>query len=206
VAFDDRLQYLIIGMIIGFVLGYLVRLTRDIKEELDEVDEIVKKEFGNSPHDRDQGGFMRVPWAANIAVLLVVVLTSYASFVSQKASNTVKATQESQSLTIYCTEKVLDEAITVLNERTVYSGAQSGANIDLQKSFAKFFNLILHQPPYSEKRRLQAALDYQESLNTFLVLTKKQRDKAENNPFPAVKELDRCLANGRTEGEQNGSQ
>jgi hypothetical protein len=196
VAFDDRLGYLFLGMIIGFVLGYLVRLTREIKEELDEVDEIVKKEFGNSPHDRDQGGFMRVPWTANIAVLLVVVLTAYASFVSQKTSNTVKATQETQTLTIYCTEKVLDEAIKVLNERTVYSGAQSAANIDLQKDFSRFFNLILHQPPYSSKKRLQAALDYQESLNTFLALTTKQREKAENNPFPAVKELDRCLANG----------
>lgn len=195
-AFDDRLQYLLIGMIVGFVLGYLVRLTREIKEELDEVDEIVKKELGNGHRDKDQAGFMRVPWAANIAILLVVGFTAYASFVSQKASNDVQTAQNSQSRTVYCSKKVLDEAVEVLNERSTFSGAQSGANIDLQTDFAKFFNLILHRPPYSERRRFLAAQAYQKSLNHFLDITRKQRAKVVNNPFPADAELDNCLASG----------
>lgn len=198
-AFDDRLQYLLLGMAIGFVLGYLVRLVRDIKEELDEVDDVVKK-LGNEDHERNQDGFVKVSWIANVALLLVVGLTAWASVVSQKASNDVKIAQESQKQAVYCANDVLGDALTVLNARSSYSNATAHSNVKLQKDFAKFFNLLLHQPPFSSKEQLKAAKDYQASLNNFVKISGQQKDTSSKQPYPSAKELDVCLAQ-RNQGE-----
>lgn len=200
-AFDDRLQSLLLGMVIGFVLGYLVRLVRDIKEELDEVDDIVKRELGpngrdHAQRDRGEGGFMRIPWAANTAILLVVGLTAYASFVSQKASNDSQKSQDRIETVTYCNLAVTAEALNALNERSTFTKRQVDANISLQTDFAKFFNLLLHQPPYSEKRRFAASHDFQGSLNNFVRLSKKTKTKVVNNPFPTAEDLRKCIAEG----------
>lgn len=197
-AFDDRLGFLLLGMLIGFVLGRFTRLDRNvrkIKEELDEVDDIVKKHLGNADSDNNQDGFMRFPWVANVAVLLVVGLTAWASIVSQKASNDVQDAQETQANVVHCTKRVLSEALTVLNERSVYTTEQIHANIKTQTDFKKFLDLILHEPPYSSQKQLNAAHNYQKSLDHFVAVSTKQKKKAENNPFPTDKELDTCLSN-----------
>ena len=86
---DDRLAYLMIGCAIGFILGYFVRALRDIKEELHEVDEIVKKQ------ERGEAGFMRFPMVANAALILVLGLSLWASFTTQKVNNELADTQDS---------------------------------------------------------------------------------------------------------------
>lgn len=198
-AFDDRLQFLLLGMAIGFVLGYLVRLVREIKEELDEVDDIVKKELGN--HDRGESGFMEIRYLKDIAILLVVGLTAWASFVSQKASNDSQDTQDRIETVTYCMLTSQSEALNALNERSTYTKEQANANIDLQTDFATFFNLLLHQPPFSSEEQRKAAEKYQTSLNNFVDVSKKTRSKVEDNPFPTVDDLRTCIRKG-AEGDQ----
>lgn len=190
-AFDDRLQFLLLGMAIGFVLGYLVRLVRDIKEELDEVDEIVKKELG--PHDRGEGGFMRIPLAADIAILLVVGLTAWASFVSQKASNDVQNTQDRIERIILCNQNVLTATLDSLNERSTFTKESVSANIDLQQSQSNFLTILLHNPPYSEAKRAKSIQKYFEDLQRYLSVANKNRDKIATNPLPTLKEFTNCL-------------
>jgi len=141
---------------------------------------------------------MRHPLIADIAMLLVVGLTVVASFVSQKASHDSNQAVQSQSRVVYCSKKVLSEALDVLNERATYSSKQISANIQLQTDFSKFFNLLLHQPPFSAKKQLDAAQKYQKSLNEFVKISSKNKHKVESNPFPTDDELDLCLAqNGK---------
>ncbi len=220
-AFDDRLQYLLLGMGIGFVLGYLVRLVqsirndvgsirnavKDVKEELDEVDEIVKKELGNGHHDMNEGGFIRPGWVANIAVLLVVGLTAWAAIVSQKASNDVqdandqlKSAQVQLEHQTQCNRTVLRSALIALNERTTYSTAQVDANLALQTSFSDLLGILLHQPPYSERKRARATTSYYQDLTNFVSIADKTKRKQEENPYPDSAELDACLDAISTEG------
>lgn len=213
-AFDDRLQYLLLGMAIGFVLGYLVRLVnelqrevREVKEELDEVDDIVKRGLGpgdvRNSRGTNQGGFMRYPVVANIAVLLVVGLTAYAAFVSQKASNDSQASQDRIETVTFCNLKVTTEALNALNERTTYTKAQADSNISLQTDFASFLNLLLHRPPFPQKKQFDASREFQGSLNNFVEVAKKAKKKAVDNPFPTADDLRQCITEGKkTEGEQ----
>lgn len=198
-AFDDRLQYLLLGMAIGFVLGYLVRLVRDIKEELDKVDEIVERELGGSDYDGEKGS-IKLPHLRDVAIFLVVGLTAYAAFMSQKASNDSSDAQDRIERVVYCNQSILSEALTVLNERSSYTKAAADANIDLQQSQSNFFSILLHRPPYSEAKRSQAVQDYYHDLKRFLRLANKSKVKNENNPYPTNEEFSICLNENRLKG------
>lgn len=193
-AFDDRLQFLLLGMAIGFVLGYLVRLVRDIKEELDEVKEEIEEVLPSRKNNN--GGFIKIP-LRDIAILLVVGLTAWAAFVSQKASNDVENSQDRSKLQTACTIAITGEALDALNQRSTFTKAAADANIELQQSQSDFFGLLLHQPPFSETRRAEAAQQYFGDLQQFLVLAKKSSNKVSENPFPTVKDLQNCL-DGKT--------
>lgn len=206
-AFDERLQFLLLGMVIGFVLGYLVRLVREIKEELDEVKSEIENEV--IPHTRSEDGFMRVPWIANVAVLLTVGLTVWASIVSQKASNDAEDGQDRIDVAVAkldiatdCNISITSEALRALNERSKSNVHSQAALVDVQVDFSKFFNLILHQPPFSDQKQLDAAHEYQSSLNNFVEKATRTKKKVEDNPIPTPQDLRDCIAAGKTEGEQ----
>ena len=195
-AFDDRLQYLLLGLGIGFVLGYLVRLVQgiqkdveDVKEELDEVDEIVKR----IDHDTNEGGFMTTRWGANIAAILVVALAFYASIVSQNASNDVQKSQDRTDQVVTCNQNVLAEVLIALDERSTYSADLAAANIDLQQAQYDFFTLLAHKPPYSEERRHRAFLVYVDAQRAFLDLAEKSRAKVATHPYPSIEDFSTCL-------------
>lgn len=198
VPIDDRWIHLLVGMAIGFVLGYFTRLVQDlreevheVKEELDEVkDEIEHEVF---PRIRDESGFMRYPWIANIAVLLTVGLTVYAAFVSQKASNDSQASQDRIENIVLCLQNAQSQTLKTLNERSTFTKATADANIELQQSQEVFFSILLHKPPFDEARRSQAAADYFQDLQRFLTLAKKGNTKVTENPFPTDEAFGDCL-------------
>lgn len=106
----DALGWLALGCLIGFVLGYVTRTLQDvlgkvddvdekvheIKVELDEVDDLVKNR--NCPIVRDDEGALKWLTAANVALFIVVMLTAYAAFVSQQASNDVQESYERDTI------------------------------------------------------------------------------------------------------------
>ena len=215
-AFDDRLLFLLLGVGIGFVFGYLTRLlqgVRDIKKELDEVkeelnevDSIVKENLGDHHYSgthvgtdeepisrQNEKGFMTYRWGANIAVLLMVVLTAWAAFVSQKASNDVKHSQERIEQIVSCNRATTADVIESLNGRSTYSVNMAQANIDLQRAQSDFFTLLAHKPPYSEERRTRAFLAYLDSLTAFLELAEKNKGNLATNDFPTIDDFEDCL-------------
>lgn len=203
-AFDDRLTALLLSFLVGAVVGYLVRLLQDIladvkgmKEELDEVDEIVKTELVTR---KDEKGYFRLSFNV-IAMLLVVGLAFYASVVSQRASNDSKKAVETNAIVTYCNLDITTKALTALNERSTYTASQTSANVELQKAFAEFFNLLLHVPPFPDEEQLAAAQKYQASLNNFVKIAEKTTDKIYKNPFPTVAQLVNCIQRGEVPGD-----
>jgi len=188
-SLDERLGWLLVGCVIGFVLGYIVRALRDIKEELDEVDGILKK----SPRSRNDRGFMRFPIISDIALLAVVLLTVWASFSSQHASNQVHEQQKVQTRITSCTNEYLAKTIKALNERTTYSQEQAAANVALQKAQSEFLGALLHVPPYSSEVKQKALQSYFETLNKFVEISGKSDDKVSQNPYPTATEFTDCV-------------
>lgn len=202
--FDDRASWMFLGCLIGFALGYIVRALREIKsevsvikeeveeikEEVDEIDEVVK---AKRDLRRSDDGFMHVRILRDVAVLIVVVLTAFAAFASQRASDSVKETQEQQTKFISCSNKYLAETIKALNERTRYAQETADTNVELQRAQKDFFSLILRKPPESEAVRSDAARAYLNALRDFLAVSRITAIEVEKNPYPTSYDLESCL-------------
>ncbi len=190
---DDRLTWLLIGCIIGAVLGYTTRFLQDlsrslqeIKEELDEVDEIVRRQGG-------ERGSLTPDLALKIAVPVVVILTAVAAFQSQIALNRAHDVQTLNSAQSDCTTSLLAQTFKALNIRTQYTSSQTEENVELQTAQAAMIGVLLHKPPYTEERRTQAAQDYFSSLNEFLHVSGTTKKTLDDFPYPTAQDLDRCV-------------
>ena len=185
-SFEERLVWFLVGAALGFVLGYITRTLREIKEELDEVDTIVK-------HKRDETGITRHPLVMDAALFFVVAITVWAAFASQKATNQYQETQEKVNLITYCNEEYLNKTIRALNERTTYAQDQATANVNLQRAQARFLSVLLEKPPLPQLDRETALKRYFRSLSEFIVVNGKAEFKAERYPYPTNAELSNCI-------------
>lgn len=86
---NERLGWLLLGMLAGFVLGYIVRSLREIKEELDEVRDLEREIVDHHP-DKKEDGWARPRLVDDIALGVVILLVAFSAFLSQKASNDVE--------------------------------------------------------------------------------------------------------------------
>lgn len=196
---DERLFYLIVGCIIGFIIGWFSRSIHNIEEKVIEVDQIVKKE-------RDENGFMRKPIVSDIAIILVVVMTAFAAFSSQRSSNEVRDNQFAQAktaadlaLTTSCTQAYLGKTIKALNERTTYSTEQAQKNVELQRSQVTLLSIFLKEPEASQAQAEAALKTYFDSLSQFVIVAGKTAEKAQLFPYPTDEEFKTCISAGPKE-------
>jgi len=197
-TWTERVSWLMLGCFIGFSLGYIVRSLREIKEEVDEIDGIVKEK---RRHRRaDDAGFSRYPLMWDVVLLVVVVLTAWGAFASVQASNKtedtqeeLQATQKQVAVVTSCNQEFLSKTIRALNYRTESTQARAEANVELQKAQADFFALLLRKPPESETTRTQAGREYLTSLQNFVEVSEKTDISVEKFPYPTNEELSECL-------------
>lgn len=191
----DRVIWLAIGCFIGFVLGYIVRSLRDIKDKVDHMDEMVTEGDSSKWEKKGEDGAFSQAFVTYICLALVVFLTAWAAFISQQASNEVKRTQEQLTHVTSCNRTYLTQALEVLNGRTVYTRAQAEANINLQTSFNTFLQVLAHKPPYSLAKRTQAFKSYATDLQHFVAISRKNTRQQTANPIPKPGNLTRCFNN-----------
>lgn len=185
-SLDERIGWLLLGCMIGFALGYIVRSLREIKEEIQEVDKTVKRA-------RNEEGFMRNPIVADVALLLVIVLTVWAAFASQKASNDIQDTQDRIARVTICNQQYLSKTIRALNDRTEKFGFQAQANLELQKAQAAMLSVLTAKPPKAAKEKRKAFEDYFDALNEFVSTSAEYQAEAVATPYPTNEELGTCL-------------
>lgn len=184
---DERVAYLIIGGIIGFILGYIVRSLRDINQKEDAVYNLIKK-------DRDETGEIRKPTAQGVALFFVVCLTLFASVQSQMNSNEVEDSQDQQATVTRCTQSYLSQVLVAVNERTTYSRDQSIAAVELQRAQAEFIALALQDPPFEQARVLAGLTKYQDKLNKYVELVGKTASKQAANAYPTDEDFAMCIS------------
>lgn len=198
-ALSERLAWLVLGMAVGFILGYIVARLREIMEGVDEIDTNVKS---ITPRVRNEGGFMRIPVVADVLYILALTIVVWGAFASQKASNEVEATQEKLAATqqriekiTACTQDNLGQTISALNERTTYTGEQATSNVDLQRAQYAFLAILLEDPPPSDARINASLREYLDALGSFVQVNTKAAVKVKNNPYPTTADYESCLDN-----------
>lgn len=203
--FDDRLVLFILGCLIGSVVGYIVRLLQETREKINVVDEHVQ-DTHHDPHN-ERGFITPAFFKKNWLVLLLVAVAAWAAFTTQSVNNNfksqqddlkvaqadLKSTQDRLDHVVSCTSFILTKAITALNERTTYSGAQADANIELQKAQAEMLDILTHEPPYSDAKKEAALQAYLEAQDRFFELSEKSEIKVDQNDYPTEAEFVACL-------------
>lgn len=186
----DRLLYLFVGGVVGFILGYLTRGPDSIREE-----EAVRA----SRHpwvERIRVKFRGLPFN-KIALFIVVMMSVLASFQSQKVSNEVRDGEKIIERVVQCNTIFLDRVILALDERTTYTSEQADANIALQKAQRKLLNVSSRVEPIpSEAERQRATVIYLDALNRFIDLAAKSAEKADTHAYPSSKAYRNCADEG----------
>lgn len=197
----ERIIYFSIGGILGFVLGYIVKGVRVLNEKVYDVKEELQDVNKNLLKNRGEEGIMSHRWSANLALFVVVLVTLYAALMSQEASNKSNETsdriatlQVEQKQNLDCTTQILFDAISALNERTTYAGAQLDANLDLVESQLNFLKNLAAEPPLGEEAARENYLNYVKKVTKFIRLSARTQEKQDQNPYPTVSDLASCLA------------
>lgn len=192
-SFDERLVTFLLGCLVGLILGYLGRMLQDIKEKVDDVDNIVRK-------GRDEGGFVRNPIALDIVLLLLVALTVYSSVASQFASNKSNKTSD-RVITIQqelrqnqnCDTQVLFDSLQALGNRTTYSGSQIDANVAAWQAQLELLTKS-RDPSLSRQDQLALYNEYIKQVQNFVDISKKTKNSQDQNPVPTPEDLTVCLS------------
>lgn len=193
----ERLLYVAIGGVLGFILGVIVTYLHEIKEELDEVDHILKDQ---GHIENDETGAVSWGFFKKYYMLIIVILVAYAAFASQNASNhsndnaaQLKALVVKQDRISSCNKEFLGKLLNAVNERTASNQAQIQANVALQAAQAKFFGLIIRKPPPNPDEGAAAAQKYFGALNDFLETSKTSAKTVAKNPYPQKKSFTACI-------------
>lgn len=194
---EDRLLWLLLGVAIGIFLGWLTRILRDILEGVKEVDHFLKK---SPPRQRDERGAVNMNKLQGVALLIVVLLTAFASWQSQAASNKVADTQDRLKTAqakldrvVDCNKTVLSDALNALNTRTSYTQNAAVSNVDLVKAQVTMFDILLHRPPYSDLTRFSATQEYNESAKAFIKAGTEAKNNAILTKYPEAEDLNACI-------------
>lgn len=209
-TFDERAMYLLLGVAVGFILGYATRILLERTKEDHSMSELnvdpssSGDESGVVGETREGIIFDRLK---NWALLLVVLLTAFAAFRSQAASNDAdeaiasantaidKANKNQEQLekVVGCLIVNQTALLNAVNTRTGYTQAQAKANKELQEAQSAFFDVLLHIPPYSERIENEAARTYQSSLDDFLVAASASESNAKITEYPEAQDLRNCI-------------
>ena len=198
---DERVFYILLGVLIGFVLGYITRSLKKIEEKVNEVDKHVQEK------DR---GFLRLPsWdefksrltVNSVALFAVVALTAYSAFATQMNSNDVREQtlnneRDNQNIgaVALCTAEYFSDTLLAVDARTTYSSQQAQANIALQNAQAEFVSTALQEPALEAARVAAALRNYRDALMEFKSVQTKTMGKQSNNPYPVEEDFQSCLA------------
>lgn len=191
---DERIGYVLLGVVIGYILGRLQDIRRgevEIQDKLEEVDMHVNS------HNRDDRGSALL----NVVLFAVVTMTAVGAFLSGAAADRsdeavakVNSAVEKVDRVTTCNTDFQTATLLALNERTRYSGQQAKSNVKLQKAQAQFLRIVLVVPPVTEERLRTALTAYFMYLQEFVEISEKSKLKRQRYKYPTSEELSACIS------------
>lgn len=151
---SERFGWLVFGMAIGFVLGFIVAQLRSIEKKVETVDEHFKQS------KEDERGFMRIPLVADVLYFLVLVIVVWSAIASQKTSNEVEVTQD-------CIKLYNERQAAVLKGRDEAIQAGTQSEIDLWVKYERLYKIAKEDPkkiPALQDALYKAIIKHRESL------------------------------------------
>lgn len=187
---DERIGWLLVGCMVGFILGYCVRILENVSEH----DRIrLNTQQRVNARLEDERGVLHTRLYGNIALLMVVAITIWAAVVSQQASNDVRELQKRNAQIILCNQNVVIEALDVLNERTMFTSNHWEANLELQVAHSNMLEIVLREQPLSPGTYTRESKLYLEKLTTFIDTTEKANANRATKPYPSADDIKLCV-------------
>lgn len=182
----DRLEWMLLGIAVGFVAGIIVSRLRVIEEKVDTVNQHVKRE-------RSEVGFMRYPVVADVLYLAALIIVLWGVFLADRADHKVEETQHQLQQVTDCNRTYLGAFLQAVEPRQSAVTKGNEANVKLQKSWYDFVKFSLHIPPPGKADQRDAAEKYVKSLKAYLRAGNKSTEQAHQNPYPTDEELAACI-------------
>jgi heme/copper-type cytochrome/quinol oxidase subunit 2 len=86
----DKIIIFIVGVLVGAVIGYLVRMLSEMRQEIKAL-----------PHATDaEDGEMNIKYINSLLLLLIVAITAFAAIQAQNASNDLKESNEQNFISL----------------------------------------------------------------------------------------------------------
>lgn len=189
--------WLLVGFVFGYIVGRIQNGFQDNKE--------------SRMVNRDERGIFRYPLLADVAALLVVIITVFAAIQSQAASNDaqdaiaeVKVQTDVRNSETKCVSTVVFATIQALNERTTYTIKQAQANVALQRAQALLIDFFLTATPTTPEEEGRAAISrYFGALQTFTKLAAKTAGKTKQYEYPTEEEFLVCIHRARNPAQED---
>lgn len=166
----ERLEWILIGC----VIGYFVHSLQGIVEK--------RNEATGRQLVRNEDGFMRHPFVADVAMVCALAITVYAAVSAQQTNNKLENVSN-------CNKEFLQKQISASTTRTDYLKTQLDSNVKLQKDQSSFLRTIL-DPSATDAEEINATRAYLGSLDHFLDVAAKSNTL---QPYPSVEDLQSCL-------------
>lgn len=166
----ERLEWILIGC----VIGYFVHSLQGLVEK--------RHEATGRQRARNEDGFMRHPFVADIAMICALAITVFAAFSAQQNNNKLENVSS-------CNKEFLTKQISASTTRTDYLKTQLDSNVELQKDQSSFLRTIL-DPNATDGEEIKATREYLGALDHFLNIAAQSNTL---QPYPSVEDLQKCL-------------
>ena len=168
---SDRVSYFILGMVVGLILGYIIKSLHNIDEKVTEVDDMVKEQ-------RDERGFMTNRLIADSLMILTLIVVVYSAVAAQLSLNTDRENRQTSRATTQCNSQILNQTVLALNERTTFSAENSQASVDLAKGQLEFLTQgVAGDPPPSASVFKAALQNYVARVDNYVEVNEKAKAK-----------------------------
>jgi hypothetical protein len=181
--FTDQALGFLVGACLGAIAGYLRGIKKVVNETMVKVDHL---------EHRNESGALSFPSLQGLGMVVVIVITVYAAFMSQVASNKVSDAQGIRDRENLCTTNVLFSTVEALNARTSLTVDQAKANAVLQKAQLRFIRILVdpNAEPGASIKELQ---EYFTALEKFVKIVDQAVNTYQDYPYPTEQSYTRCL-------------
>lgn len=176
---DEIAMYLLLGCVIGLIGGGLTNLGINLEHN------------HHKSRNKTDRGFMKNNVWGNVALVFVLILSVWASFASQRATNQLQAVT-------HCNKIHIRDTLAALNGRTVFVESQAQANIALQKAQSEYLRaVVLDLNEYSIQEQKLILRDYIEALTVFLDFSEINLAQMKKYPYPDPLDFNECIKDSK---------